>query len=514
MSLEASNAKPTIQDLPDEMVEMILLKADVADRKSSARVCTAWSSLNYIWTSAQLMVDFSQDGFNIRECREMLLPPVDPDTRPAPNRRYRHLYFVYAYLSEEKYNLMKEIVLYYSWWLESVTIRSKKRERKLQLEFLAIVADECTNLKQLEILCDFEEEGRQPVVRSMGNLEELYLRTNLPKVLTNMHAITPHLSKLNLHVTSFPEPVTFLGNVSSQLQELVISFEPGNYFLEVCSMAFPLLKKLRLRCYVENEERIERVNDLFRGSRNLKELALRIRIAGRNFLTFSQSFRNIEFLCLQLVSFQEDTILAIRHLQHLKRFRLENTYVSGDDLPLIARCENLEMFSLCNPTGIARPVKLNEFLLYTFPRLTVLELVYIVSPRSRSFALYDKICKNMTSLRRLTIMARHINIAPFLDFCASRGRPELRLGCTAIQGEPEKSKEKYSIPVETLILVAPVRRTVLQTLIEFMGLTRLDADGTKCWQQEEIQTLRDANSRCRITIGKRVQIVEPPCVEL
>lgn len=516
MSLEASYKKTTIQDLPNEMLEKILLKADVADRKSASEVCFKWSSLNYIWTSAQLRVDFQRD-FTVQECRDMLLPTnPPPGIRLAPNRRYRHLHFRFRYLRKSKYNLMKDILIHYSPMLESLKIWSSLSE--IKLEFFALVADRCRNLKQLKLLCNFEHKGPEPVFRSMNNLEELYTSTSLLSLITNMQAITPNISKLTLSV-DLDRPIAYLRALSSQLQELEISFGPADNFLNEPSMEFPLLKILRIYCVVDladNEARIERLKQLFQGAPELKELTLRRFISCRDFETLRPSFRNIECLCLQLETFREDSMQVILELRHLKRFRLEKTYISDGDLAFI--CEShtsLKVFSL-HRTTIEHPEEISEFLQRTFPGLTVLELLYVIpqgTSAGQSFEFYANLCDNMTSLQRLTIKTHQVKIGAFLDFCDSREPrrpPELRMECNAIVGEPQKSKEKYSIPVETLILVADVEWTVLQTLIDFMGnLTRLEA----VWRgarPEQIQLMREAQPRCEVTMRPKIQVEEPP----
>ncbi|XP_065074739.1 uncharacterized protein LOC135698613 [Ochlerotatus camptorhynchus] len=504
-------SKVTIQNLPDEMLEKILLLLELEDRKSALCVCQRWSGLKpFDWSSVQLVVDFGRNAGKEADYHQTLL---------ACNRRYKHLVFYFGY-DFEKYDLFVDILSHFSRSVQSLKLMPNTFV-PVRLKFFAKIAALCSNLKHLHIdACNFDYSRSGLEFAPMNNLEELYLENNLLSLIPNMQEITPNITRLHMQISYYSEESrNFLRHFSSRLLELEIWFLSEDYFLTVCTMHFPLLEKLNFYCvdlevdYAESNGEMDPIYQFFQRLPGLKEVTLRCNMVDRVVRSLCQSCRNIEFLCLSMESFREPSFRAVCQLKHLKRLRIEDASIS---VPLELNCpplKSLQVLSLYT-TRIDDQAEFNQFLLYAFPSLAVLEMLHLSSriSQGRTFELHGNICSNMSSLQRLVLSepAANIQLGPFLEFCASRGPRELRIKCWNVL-DMFPLDEPRSIPVQTLILDAPlISPMVLQNLIKSMGeLRRLELALADYCSPEVIRSLRARFPRCEVIARRRVQIEEP-----
>lgn len=501
----------TIQDLPDEVLEQILSYLELEDCKSALRVCQRWSALKpFNWPSVQLVVDFGKNAGKEAECHQTLL---------ACNRRYKHLVFYFGY-DFEKYDLFVDILSHFSRSVESLKLMPNTFI-PIKLKFFAQIAALCSNLKHLHIdACNFDYSRFDLEFAPMNNLEELYLENNLLSLIPNMQDITPNISRLHMQISYYSqESRTFLRHCSPRLLELEIWFLSEDYFLTVCSMHFPLLEKLNFYCVdlcvfeLEENDETGPIDRFFQRLPRLREVTLRCNMIDPVIARLCQSCRNLEFLCLSMEEFHEESFRAICHLKQLKRLRIEDASISVPEDLNCPPLKSLRVLSLYT-TRIEEQDKFNRFLLHVFPCLTVLEMLHLCSrvSQGRTFELHARICNSLSALQRLVVTepAGNIQLGPFLEFCATRGPRELRLKCWNML-DMFPLEEIPPIPVRTLILDAPlISPTVLQKLVKSMGsLTRLELVLADYCSPEVIRRLRAIFPRCEIKVRRKVQIEEP-----
>ncbi|XP_065076328.1 uncharacterized protein LOC135699930 [Ochlerotatus camptorhynchus] len=501
----------TVHDLPDEMLEKILLYLRAEDRKSALRVCKRWSALKpFDLASVELIID--SDRFYEKDYHEYHRALL------ASSRRYKH---VVVYISSyfNKYDLLLEVLSSFCLSVESLKLNFEPLLKgvfnndnhwwKVKLMHFAKIAELSSKLKHLQIDEGiFESEQGDLKFSPMNNLEELYLKNNLLTLIPNMRDITPNITRLHVLIKS-EESLNFLQHVSSQLVELEIWFLLKDDFLLVCTMEFPRLEKLTISCIEEEFDAVQQFCRLNNGSFLFDHVGN---------LCLLQSFENIQFLCLgcaEELSLDANDFRAICKLKHLKRLRIENAIVSVPTVFNFPPLKNLHMLSL-DGVRITDYFEFNRFRQYIFPSLAVFEMLelYDFDVEDR-FELYDNICSTMPFMKRLAISQYKSNLVlgPFLEFCASPGSRELRIRCRDVLGI-YPLKDLPHIPVETLIMeVSTISLRSLRKLIKAMGeLKRLElafCPLTGTMQPEEIRSLRVAFPRCEVIVKQRVQIVEP-----
>lgn len=163
-------------------------------------------------------------------------------------------------------------------------------------------------------------------------------------------------------------------------------------------------------------------------------------------------------------------------------------------------------------TRIEDQLKFNQFVLHTFPSVSIMELLYL-SPSfipEDPFQLYANICSNMSSLQRLVLAEQmRLDLGQLINFCASRRLRELRLTYdTPVDTVP--LNESCFIHIQTLALNIPgISEIQLEKLLQTMReLKRLEM----IWSRttlEEIRRLRAMFPWCEIKVRQEVQIEEP-----
>ncbi|XP_021693684.1 uncharacterized protein LOC110674159 [Aedes aegypti] len=513
MSLEVSKmySETSIEDLPDEMLEQILLFLTLDDRRSALRVCRRWSTLKpFDWSSVQLVVDFARNTGQEACYHQTLL---------ASTRQYKHLVFYFGYDSD-KYDLLVDILQHFCRKLETLKLIPNNFV-PVKLKLFAQITALCSNLRHLHIdACNFDFNRRDLEFSPMHKLEELYLENNLLSLIPNMRDITPNITRLHMQISFYSEESRlFLRHFSLQLVELGIWFLSEDYFLTVCEMQFPLLEKLNFYC-VDLEidpggsfAEVELIDLFFHQLPLLKEVTLRCNLDDRVIRNLCRSCVKMQFLCVSMDYFLQDSFRAICELKHLKRLRIEEAAVNVPT-DLYTPLKSLQKLSLYS-TRIVHQEKFNSFVQGAFPNLAVMELLHLTSRTNegRSFELHGNICSNIPSLQRLVLSepTSNIKLGTFLEFCASHAPKELRFKCWSISGVFPEDESPRKIPVQKLILDSPlISPSVLQKLIGSMGELRwLELALADYCSPEVISSLREQFPRCYVVAKRKVPIEEP-----
>nr|XP_019530688.2 uncharacterized protein LOC109402455 [Aedes albopictus] len=506
-------SKTTIQDLPDEMLEQILLFLSLDDRRSALQVSRRWSTLKpFDWSTVQLVVDFARNTGQEGNYHRTLL---------ASSRQYRHLVFYFGYDSE-KYELLVDILRHFCRKVETLKLIPNNFV-PVKLALFADITKLCSNLRHLHIdACNFDYSRGELEFHPMDKLEELYLENNLLSLIPSMKDITPNITRLHMQISYYSEEARlFLRYFSSQLVELEIWFLSEDYFLTVCEMQFPRLEKLNFYCVDleilpgASELEVELIDLFFHQLPLLKEVTLRCNIDDRVIQNLCRSCVHIQFLCLSLDYFLQDSFRAICELKNLQHLRIEEAAVNVP-IDSYIPTKSLQKLSLYS-TRIVHQGKFNTFVQCAFPSLAVMEMLHLTSRTNegRFFELHGTICSKIPSLQRLVLSepAANIILGPFLEFCATHAPKELRFKCWNILDvfPEEEIPATQQIPVQKLTLDAPlISPSVLQKLIRSMRELRwLELAMADYCSPEVIRSLREQFPRCYVVARRKVLIEEP-----
>ncbi|XP_062542066.1 uncharacterized protein LOC134210029 [Armigeres subalbatus] len=501
----------SFRDLPDEMLENILSYLSFEDRKSALQVCQRLSTVKpFDFATVQLVVDFARNPGQEATYFRILL---------ASNRPYKHLVLYFGYDSG-KYDLLVEIFQHFSAKLETLKL-IPHNFIPVKLKLFAQVAALGSNLRHLHIdACNFDYSRDEMDFPVMRNLEELYLENNLLSLVPSMKDITPNITRLHMQISYYSEePQLFLRHFSSSLVELEIWFLSEDYFMTICEMQFPSLKKINFYCvdleidHIGSLEKIELINSFFKEIPLLTEVTLRCNIDDRVIQKLCRSCVNIQFLCVSMDYFLQESFLAVCELKQLQHLRIEEAAINVPTemyLPI----KSLQILTLYS-VRIVHEDKFNEFIRDAFPNLIAIEMLHLNTRKneSRSFQLHTKITQDMSSIQRLVFSEPGTNVMvnSLLEFCETSGSLELRLRCWNIVDLFPGDETPELIRVQKLNLDVPmIAPSVMHKLISSMReLRQLEVALSDYCTPKVIDTLREQFPRCHVVAKRKVPIEEP-----
>ncbi|XP_052871793.1 uncharacterized protein LOC128277384 [Anopheles cruzii] len=381
---------PTINDLPNEVLEMIFDHLEAGDLNDASLVCRRWSAL----------------AFSERQMDRVKLVPTFPWDKDLlqGNRKYRHLKLKDT---EKCSTFVDELLPMFD--ISSLRIR----DNCLSHSSLVSIFLNAPNLQHLSIR--FEPKpmsnfyGSLPVMRKLEHLEIMYAR----KRAVPWHTIAPSLQRLKMFCES-EDQLKQWRFFSVQLKQVYVTCSKSNVLNRFCEMTFPLLEELSIKSELSvNRYKHDffRRHEFFRRNTSLR----RLRLDGFQLSkTLVQDITNNskKLTSLEIIGLDNEygsncelgALESLGQLSELKHLRLKNL-----DTRIFLGCEaltSLQSFSFDLESCDFEDVGLHERLLVLLkdlfkiaPQLSCLEFGSVLTmTESVQF-----ICNHFTKLTRLQL---------------------------------------------------------------------------------------------------------------
>lgn len=499
------NRKTTIQDLPNEMLEHILLQLEMMDRKSALQVCRRWSLLKpFNWSLLKLAIKFSscKQGEEESYCQCFL----------ASNRSYKQLDYYYDEKDDAgNFKLFLKIWLHFQRTVESLMLICDINVFP-DVKIFAGIAAFGSNLRYLNIDCRyFIHDGVTPLPRfkPMPKVEELVVSSNIFTNAPIMEDLTPNIKRL--YIMHYDESaffflaLRFLRHVSCNLVELSIKLDSHEDFLMFRKVKFTRLEKLQLDFARDSEPNPLEINrfmaDFSQQSPGLVDVGLHtVRLTTQNMQNLCRKCPYLQ--CLDVHMAQGDGFAAICELKHLKRLTIHGCIIVPTTS---AQLRSLYYLSLSD-VEITDATELNRFIRNNLPSLTILKLLNLKPAPPQKFDLLRKICNNITSLQQLAVSEDDVSMSEFLEFSASCAPRDLTFHCWNMNDTPSVVNSQLAIAVRTLTLgVLNIDSTMLRMLMDSMKeLRRLEMTSTGLCTQRELNMVAEQYPRCKIFFDREL----------
>ncbi|XP_052859657.1 uncharacterized protein LOC128266905 [Anopheles cruzii] len=216
-------AHPTINDLPNELLELIFDQLDMDYLKDASLVCRRWSDLTFSgrrMDRVKLVANFPWDKHLLQS-----------------NRQYSHLELGET---EKCFAHLKE--LFNTFNVSSLRIE----DRDLSYSSLRLILLEAPNLQHLSIVCepDLMNEMIDPLP-VMRNLERLEIDCSILGRTFPLHMIAPSLKGLKMYCND-ENQLEQWRRFSGQLKQACATCDGQNLLHRFCEMTFPLLEELSI----------------------------------------------------------------------------------------------------------------------------------------------------------------------------------------------------------------------------------------------------------------------------